>query len=60
MNLSYIVGDKSKMVVNCNGIEATYRLNEIANQFVLQQLSTIDDYIPNIQRKDQQIQHAIT
>ena len=39
--------------------DATCRLNEIANQFGLQQLTTIDESaIPNIQSKDLQIQHT--
>jgi len=38
--------------------EATCRLNEIANQFGLQQLSTIDESIPSIQSIDLQIQHT--
>jgi len=41
--------------------DATYRLNEIANQFGLQQLSTIDESsIPNIQSKEQQRQYENT
>jgi len=38
--------------------DATYRLNEIANQFGLQQLSTIDD--TNIPSTEQQRQHTNT